>query len=254
MNLKEYINHTGFAEKGGQGINIAIIDTGCNIESENIVYRYNPYFNNEDVNDEAGHGTALYEIMNEISPNANYYIIKGLDDYGKGSMKGIYKALTRVSTLKEVDLVCLSFSGFSELSQTTKEALNKCLNNNMKIVSAIGNDNTSRATFPSSVDGVWKVGGLNKSLDDKYSESNYANDTHFVALGEEIETSNRTDSGTSFANAIVVAQIAYIMSKDNISKEQLSYELLSEYFETNERDLKTALGSLYYKKEIDYEE
>ena len=230
MNLKQYLKLTGFDKPEPEGVNIAILDSGFNTRNKNVKYRFNAFDKSEDVKDERGHGTAILDIISTVSPNSNFYLFKALDKDGKGTMLSLYESLIRVRDIEEIDIVCMSFSSFQKLSITTDKAIKECLENKKILVSALGNDERQQDTYPSSVEGVYKVGALSESLISRYNLSNYSPTTHFVALGENILANKELREGTSFATAIVVGQIAEIMAHYQIKKEEVNYELFEDSF------------------------
>lgn len=230
MNLKQYLKLTGFDKPEPEGVNIAILDSGFNTQNKNVKYRFNAFDKSEDVKDERGHGTAILDIISTVSPNSNFYLFKALDKDGKGTMLSLYESLIRVRDIEEIDIVCMSFSSFQKLSITTDKAIKECLENKKILVSALGNDERQQDTYPSSVEGVYKVGALSESLISRYHLSNYSPTTHFVALGENILANKELREGTSFATAIVIGQIAEIMAHYQIKKEEVNYELFEDSF------------------------
>lgn len=252
INLEEYLEHTGFTIPSGKGVGIAIIDTGCNLTNDKIVYTYNGFTGTTDVSDPKGHGTTITDIIHRIAPESNLYIMKGLDDYGSGDMLSVYNCLARCRDIDDIDLICMSFSSYKTLSQTTQNALNGCLKEGKLLFASIGNDNKKTPTYPSAIEGVYKVGALNADLTGKEKESNFFTYTSFVALGENIDSLGETYHGTSFANAIVVAQVANIMSDSQLSRQEINYEYLKKHFREKNRKLETAFGSLY--KEVTHVE
>lgn len=245
MNLEEYLQLTGFDKPEEKGKNIAILDSGFNTDNNNIKFRFNAFTKTDDVTDVRGHGTAIYEIINKISPNSNYYLFKTLDDNGQGSMLALYEALIRVRDNDDIDIVSMSFSSFEKLSPATLKALNECLAKGKILVSALGNDSRQVVTYPSGIDGVYKVGALSDSdINVRYEKSNYSNKTDFVALGQNIMANGKLRSGTSFATAIVVGQIAELMASKDISREDFNYELMRTYLSEEVRTMDTANGHL----------
>lgn len=245
LDLDLYLEKTGFNRNNGEGIGIAIIDTGCNIINDNIKLQFNGIKMDNDVYDYKGHGTAIYEIINSIVPKASFYIMKGLDDYGNGSMLSIYECLIRCRDNDDIDIICMSFSSFNKLSITTKKALNGCISKGKLIFSSIGNDSKNTETYPSSIDGIYSVGGLNTELTDKYETSNFRTDTDFVALGDNIFANGENRNGTSFANAIVIGQIVEIMSDYGLDRNSFLEYDITKHYERKYRELNTAYGSLY---------
>ena len=245
MNLKQYLKLTGFDSPEPKGVNIAILDSGFNTRNKNVKYRFNAFDKSDDVKDERGHGTAILDVISKISPNSTFYLFKALDKDGKGTMSSIYESLIRVRDIEEIDIVCMSFSSFQQLSITTEKAIKECLENKKILVSALGNDERQQDTYPSAVEGVYKVGALSESVTTRYHLSNYSPTTHFVALGENIRANKEVREGTSFATAIVVGQIAEIMAHHQISKEEVDYKLLEDLFlSSSSRTMDMAKGHL----------
>ncbi|WP_322395992.1 S8 family serine peptidase, partial [Clostridium perfringens] len=94
----------------GEGINIAVIDSGCDIEHEslkdNIAFVRN--FTDEDkknpniVIDRVGHGTHVAGIISAngnnntavgVAPWANLYILKAIDRTGSGKVSWVINAI-----------------------------------------------------------------------------------------------------------------------------------------------------------------
>lgn len=249
MNLQDYIKRTGFENPEPVGKNIAILDSGFNTDNKNVKMRFNAFTKTDDVSDVRGHGTAIYEIINTISPNSNYYLFKALDDFGKGDMLSIYESLIRCRDIEEIDIICMSFSSFAKLSKSAHDALIDCINKGKIIVSALGNDSSNTVTYPSGIDGVYKVGALSSDdLSKRYKKSNYSPTTSFVALGKNIEANGEIREGTSFANAIVVGQIAELMAHENIEKENFNYEFAKQFTNGEVRFMDTAFGELIKPK------
>lgn len=245
MNLEEYLKLTGFDTPEEKGMNIAILDSGFNTDNDNVKYRFNATNKTDDVTDNRGHGTAIYEIINRISPNSNYYLFKTLDDNGQGDMLALYEALIRVRDNDDIDIVSMSFSSFQPLSPTTLTALKECLAKGKILVSALGNDSRQVVTYPSGIEGVYKVGALSDTdINTRYEKSNYSNKTDFVALGQNIMANGELRSGTSFATAIVVGQIAELMASKDISREDFNYQLMRTYLSEEVRTMDTANGHI----------
>lgn len=246
MNLQDYIKRTGFENPEPVGKNIAILDSGFNTDNDNVKFKFNAFTKTDDVTDKRGHGTAIYEIINSISPNSNFYLFKALDDFGKGDMLSIYESLIRCRDIEDIDIICMSFSSFSKLSTSAHDALIDCLNKNKIVLSALGNDSSNTVTYPSGIDGVYKVGALSAdNLSQRYHKSNYSPTTSFVALGENIEANGEVREGTSFANAIVVGQIAELMAQHEIAKEDFNYDLMKQFTSGDVRFMDTAFGELF---------
>ena len=68
---------------------IYILDTGCN---EHDFFRENN-ININFIDDKNGHGTQVSGIISNIAPKEEYYMIKCMNDNGKGSVSQIVEAI-----------------------------------------------------------------------------------------------------------------------------------------------------------------
>lgn len=247
MNLMNFLEVTGtnkLKEKtNGEGIKIAVLDTGCNIDNEQIVYRYDFFDESNSARDNANHGTSIVNIIQTIAPKSEIYIIKILDDVGLGNMANISTGLSLANNLN-VDIVCMSLGGWKKFSKTTIKGLQLLYKRGIMILSAVGNNNSNDIYYPSKYNEVLSVGGLSTDLNIRWKNSNYCRETDIVALAEDVESIdnelNKTIvNGTSFANAIVVGQIALMKSVDT----GLTYTDILQYCNDSRR-LETAKGFL----------
>lgn len=255
MKLTDFMKHTGFQGNGGDGIGIAIIDSGVESIQDNIVYGYNSITGKQDVFDdtlsgENKHGQNIYDIINTISPNANYYIFKAFNGKGMSTSLYVYEALIRCRDIEGIDIICMSFSSLREMNKVTLRALNECIDENKLVFTAMGNDNSSTITYPSGVSGVYPVGGLDDSFERKSERSNYGSRLKFVAPSERLELPNgRIVDGTSYANAIVVGQIADIMGVEHIYREDFNYtDIIQNHCKLDNIRADLAYGVLYKNK------
>lgn len=237
------------SHSNGKGVKVMIADTGFSKKAvENAVFTKNYIDNDEMLTDRANHGTSIYEIIYEIAPMCDFYLLKSLGDNMNGSFKNIYDSIS-IAISKNVDILCLSLGTSSELSPTTKKALNSAIQNGMIIVSATGNFNRNTLQNPSNYKGVISVGGLSSDLKSRYHKANYSTELDFVALAENILVEDNTGnflcrSGTSFSNAIVVGQITLMKS----IKKDFKKEDLLRYSSNISRELETGLGYLNLNK------
>lgn len=253
MNFYEYLNKTNFNKKLGSGVRVAIIDSGCNSDFPNIVGRFNGFTNKSDVSDDTGHGTAIGNIIYEIVPNCDLYICKALNSKNIATMESVYNCLAYVYS-KDIDVVCMSFAGIHELSITTMRVLRDVQRNGTMLFASVGNDNQPTLVFPASVEGVYSVSGLSKdNLDTKLHSANYPKDSiDFTALGEDIQTQYDVikRSGTSFSNAIVVGQVAYILSYNKKRAKEIDYNFLKKYMVGKTKKTDIGFGHMVFKEDF----
>ena len=129
----------------GEGINIAIIDSGCDVDHEslkdNIVSVRN--FTDEDnknpniVIDRVGHGTHVAGIIAAngnnntvlgVAPWANLYILKAIDRTGSGKVSWVVNAIN-YAVEKKVDIISMSL-GMANSDPKLEKAVKNAVNNN----------------------------------------------------------------------------------------------------------------------------
>ncbi|WP_455540088.1 S8 family peptidase [Terrisporobacter sp.] len=233
----------------GEGINIAVIDSGCDINHEslkdNIVLVKN--FTDEDkknpniVIDRVGHGTHVAGIIaangNDntvigVAPWANLYILKVIDKTGTGSVSWVVNAIN-YAVEKKVDIISMSL-GMSKNDLKLEKAIKNAVNNNILVVCAAGNNgdgdtNTFEYSYPAAYADVISVGAVDKKgVPAKFSNSNLVVD--LVAPGVDILSTYTNNqfavlSGTSMAAPYVSGSLALLK---NWSKEEFQRNLTQE--------------------------
>lgn len=233
----------------GEGINIAIIDSGCDVDHEslkdNIVAVRN--FTDEDkknpniVIDRVGHGTHVAGIIAAngnnntvmgVAPWANLYILKAIDRTGSGKVNWVVNAINYAVDQK-VDIISMSL-GMSENDPKLEKAVKHAVNNNILVVCAAGNEGDGDAdafeySYPAAYIDVISVGAVDKKgVPAEFSNSNLVVD--LVAPGVDILSTYPNDqfallSGTSMAAPHVTGSLALIK---NWSKEEFQRELTEE--------------------------
>jgi subtilisin family serine protease len=185
-------------ELTGNGVAIAIIDTGINsthpdFQEKTIVW--NDIFASEaDPYDDNGHGTSVASIAagtgaassgeyKGIAPGANLIIEKVCNSYGECSI-GHVAAGIEDAIQNNANVIVLSLGGLPNPSaqecrcdsdidsdkSAVCNAIKEALSENIAVVVAVGNDGNSPSTieFPACIDGVIAVGADHKK--------SYAND------------------------------------------------------------------------------
>ena len=233
----------------GEGINIAIIDSGCDIEHEslkdNIVFVRN--FTDEDnknpniVIDRVGHGTHVAGVIAAngnnntivgVAPWANLYILKAIDRSGSGKVSWVINAIN-YAVEKNVDIISMSL-GMPKDDPKMEKAIKHAVNNNILVVCAAGNEgdgdaNNFEYSYPASYVDVISVGAVNqKGMPANFSNSNLVVD--LVAPGVDIISTYPNNqfaslSGTSMAAPHVSGSLALIK---NWSREEFQRDLTQE--------------------------
>lgn len=186
----------------GEGIVIAIIDTGCDISHPDLKDRIIGVknFTNDDgrnpnvVTDNVGHGTHVAGIIAGsengsgiigVAPLAKILILKALSK-GGGKYTWVTNAVNYAVSQK-VNIISMSLGGKIDDSNLHKAIIN-AINKNILVVCAAGNDgddnyNTKELNYPAAYNEVISVGSINfEGRSSKFSASN--NEIDLVAPGQ----------------------------------------------------------------------
>ena len=236
----------------GNGITVAVIDTGIDTDHPEFAGRISEYSYNatEDkivkdwnydwslIEDEQGHGTAVTGViaasMNGsgivgIAPNVNILVIKAeCDENGKFARTsdlvfGLYYAIER-----DVQVVNMSFGTYSPVNPFA-EAVQLAYDSDVICVAAAGNENTSSLCWPAADENVIGVGALGDGWE-LANYSNYGENTNLVAPGStytcKMGGGYATTQGTSLASPIVAGAIALYMQTDKYTTFDRVAEIL----------------------------
>ena len=168
-----YINHDAFAQVNlapvltsiqGEGITIALLDTGVALGHEALRDRLLPGFDVVDddavPNDDGdglgwGHGTHIAGIIAKMSPQSKLLPIRVLDTNGRGNTFTLAYAI-EWAVAQGADVINLSL-GAEDDSQVLRGAIQYALDQGVIVVAAAGNISTDSPQFPASYPGVLSV-------------------------------------------------------------------------------------------------
>lgn len=257
----------------GDGVTVAVIDTGIDTDHPEFAGRISEYSYNATydkivkdytaadggydwslVEDVVGHGTAVTGVIAAamdgqgiigIAPQVNIIVIKAECDAngrflrGSDLVFGLYYAIER-----DVDVVNMSFGGGGDFSAPVRLGVDS----DILMVAAAGNDSTSSPQQPASCEGVIGVGALEADGWNLASYSNFGENTNLVAPGTVYTAAAgggyRTMNGTSFASPIVAAALA--LMKSNGEYKYSSNEVLEEILYASCYDLGDLGPDFYY--------
>ncbi|MDK2562751.1 S8 family peptidase [Romboutsia sedimentorum] len=230
----------------GNGIKIAVIDSGCDINHEslkdNIVAVRN--FTDEDgkshniVVDRVGHGTHVIgtiaangknNTIMGVAPKADIYVLKAIDRTGSGKVSWVVNAIY-YAIEQNVDIISMSL-GMPKSTEKLEKAVKEAVNKNILLVCAAGNDgdgnvNDFEYSYPAAYPEVISVGAVDKKgVPANFSNSNLNIDV--VAPGVDILSTYPGNqfavlSGTSMATPHVSGSLALLK---NWSKEEFKRNL-----------------------------
>ena len=242
--------------KKGEGVNIAVIDSGCDINhnslKNNIVGVRN--FTNEDdknpniVIDRVGHGTHVVgtivangnnNTVLGVAPKSNIYVLKAIDRTGSGKVSWVVNAIY-YAIEKRVDIISMSL-GIGKNDSKLQKAIKEAVSKNIMVVCAAGNEGNGNAddfeySYPAAYVEVISVGAVDKkSVPASFSNANLVIDV--VAPGVDILSTYPGNkfavlSGTSMATPHVTGSLALLKNwskvvfKRELTQEELYAQLI----------------------------
>lgn len=228
------INFSEIDEEFGQGVKIAVFDTGADFSLLDVESGYDFVNEDNDASDDEGHGTFVTQLLkapgtNLPLRNTEVYAVKVLDENGEGYDSNIIQGLYW-SIENDIDIVLMSFGGEDD-SSFLREAIDLAYENGILLVAAVGNDGEEFIMYPARYESVIGAGSVNENLQ-KSGFSNYGQELELMAPGENILVTDGSQQhladGTSFAVPHVGVVAAGIFSEiQDIGNEEVR-EILHE--------------------------
>lgn len=212
----------------GNGIKIAILDTGVDLKNEDITFKKGINFTSGEATDFAdrnGHGTKIAGIIGArkngegligIAPESDLYICKVANDSGKVSFDGLIKGLDW-AVEQEVDIINISLE-FGDGDKALKKAIDRAINQHIIVIASSGNIRAEGDTFkayPGAYSDVISVGMLNLQ-GEIYAAEFKEKKVDVYAPGEDLTSTyfhNKLtlDTGVSYATAYASGFAALVM-------------------------------------------
>lgn len=245
----------------GNGIVIAVMDTGCETHHPDLRERIVGVYNFSDehsrnisiVEDLNGHGTHVAGIISGsrndsglvgIAPKSSLLILKTLDRYGRGTAKALIEAINYAVDWEglmgeRVRVISLSL-GMKDSNSELLRAIKRAIDNNISVVAASGNNGdgnpfTNEYRYPSAYDEVISVGAL-QAFNQLATFSNTNEYVDIYAPGSAIystfiEGGYTILSGTSMAAPHVSGTLALLIEEYEVRygksiTQRYAYELL----------------------------
>lgn len=212
------------------GVVVAVVDSGVDTNHKDlknrIVKGYDFISNSEVVSDDYGHGTHVAGIITSNS-SAKIMPIK-FTDGKKGKISNLVKAI-KFAVDNDVDVINLSL-GLKQKSSLLKDAIVYASEENIPVVAAAGNYNTSDKYYPAAYSDAIAVTALAKD-GTKLRQSNFGTWVDYSVVAQDIYSTMPNDkygfaTGTSQAASKVSAKIAEILkNKRDATIEDILLEL-----------------------------
>ncbi|MEO4052898.1 S8 family peptidase [Solibacillus sp. CAU 1738] len=244
-------------EKGifGNGITIAIIDSGIDIHHKKLQSSIKTGYNFSDddegnisiYQDYNGHGTHIAGIISKIAPKAKLLILKVLNKYGSGTVQALIDSINyaidwRGTKNERVRVISLSL-GMKNPDDELHKVIKRAIKNNISVVVSVGNEgdgdiNTEEISYPAGYQEVIGVGAINNSSDIA-NFSNTNKEVDIYAPGVDIYSTflnneYATLSGTSMAAPHVTGALALLIEEyEKTSSRQLTEQQVFELLMQN---------------------
>ena len=239
----------------GEGVKVAIIDTGCDISHPDLKDRIIDVRNFTDddkgainnVTDYVTHGTATASVIASsgkiigVAPKCELLILKALTRTG-GKIDWVISAI-KYAIQQKVDIINMSL-GCTQSSPEMYEAIKRAIDRNIIVVAACGNNgdnnpNTNEINYPASFNECVSVGSIRYSKStSRFSASN--NEVDLVAFGEGYNGRGiltcypnnlyKEQKGTSFSAPFVSGALALLKNwfRDEFKREPTESELYAQ--------------------------
>lgn len=240
----------------GKNIKIAVIDTGCDINhedlKENLIQGYNFVNNSNYPDDDNGHGTHVAGIIAAsnnkkgvvgVSPKAKIIPIKALDHEGSGNNNIIAKSIVWAVD-RSSDIITMSL-GSIENSLEVYNAIKYAIKNNVLVFCAAGNMGMGHdVLYPAKYKETISIGSINDQLEIS-DFTCFGEALDFLSPGENIlsctpRNSYSIMSGTSMSNPFAVGCAALYLDFCNaniVNKPRNKKEFLEIFYRNNKKSV-----------------
>ena len=214
-------------EETSDEVTVCILDSGCNLS---YVQGKNYLDDTQDLTDQEGHGTCVYEILKETAPDADIYMLKCFDssislpqnaqesdeeqskdsDAGTAIIQAIYDAVD----IYDADIINISWT-LNQDSEELHDAIQYAAKQNVLLVAAAGNLSLStplgREVYPAAWKEVIGVSGadLNEQGEPVSSLWYLQSDAVFVSA----DGNYQGEKGSSFAAPRISGVLAKYLSE-----------------------------------------
>ena len=236
---------------------VAILDTGLDMKvaerhyGDKIKETYDVLKRStEDMSDQNGHGTHVFGIIAEATPDNVKIIPMKVSDESTIYSTDIIAAINYITREEKADVINMSFGGYDYLD-AEEIAINAANAKNIISVAAAGNEDSSALHYPSSFDSVLSISSVDSDLA-KSSFSNWGSKITFAAPGDRIKSLRANPgegeddftymSGTSMASPHAASAVAILKSYNR----DLDYDAVVDILKKTALDLGTNGWDQYF--------
>ena len=267
----------------GEGVKVAVIDTGCDISHPDLKDRIIGVrnFTTDDrgainnVTDYATHGTATASVIASsgkiigVAPKCNLLILKALTRTG-GKISWVTEAI-KYATQQNVDIINMSL-GCPQPNAEMYEAIKRAIAKDICVVCACGNNsdnnvNTDELNYPAGYNECISVGSISYSR--KYSRFSSSNkEVDLATFGEGLNGRGiltccpdglyKEQKGTSFSAPFVSGSLALLKNwfidefRRDCTQEELYAQLIKRTYDIGVDRRVVGNGALYLPLTTDF--
>lgn len=236
-----------WSKSRGEGVVVAVIDTGCDIKHKDLVDNLLPGKNfvnkTKEPIDGSGHGTHVASTiaasdngfgMVGVAPDTKIIPIKSLGDDGSGSMNAVVDGIYWAANHGSVDFITMSL-GSKSPSKTIEEAIDYANSKGCIVFCAAGNSGENEEImYPAKYKNTISIGAIDENMN-RTSFTCSGEDLDFLAPGHNIigcipGNKYASMSGTSMSNPFAVGCASLLLGY-NKKYKKYSLKDLNDYID-----------------------
>jgi subtilisin family serine protease len=212
----------------GQGVRVAVLDTGVSFTKNNIVASKS-FDNGNPLVDNNGHGTKMASLA---APRGSGLLVGQISADASGAATSSAEAAAIYWAIENAaDVINLSFSGPNE-DATVRDAVRDAYNADVIFFCSMGNHGTSEKYYPAASPHAHAVANFDSATDSPDQFTAYGPHAFLTSTGNRVTWFLRdgtpqtvSDGGTSAASALAAHVAALLLSRGYSKGNVLRYML-----------------------------